>query len=99
MRGPQSVLQDADSSRDGAAHRKDDFTPIAQKAMAIKVQLRVIEPVEPKVYRNQYTDALQNMFVESVRVHANFCTYQRWTSTDYTGPFSELKSGFLAYTS
>jgi hypothetical protein len=38
------------------------------------------------------------MFVESVRVHNNFCTYQRWPSTDYTGPFSELKSGLLAYT-
>jgi len=67
--------------------------------MAIKVQVRVIEPNEVKTYRNQYTDSLQNMFVESVRVHANFCTYQRWITTDYTGPFSELKSGFLAYTS
>jgi len=66
--------------------------------MAIKVPLRVIEPTEQKVYRNQYTDSLQNMFVESVRVHNNFCTYQRWVTTDYTGPFSELKSGFLAYT-
>ena len=66
--------------------------------MAIKVQLRVVEPGEPKTYRNQYTDSLQNMFVESVRVHNNFCTYQRWVTTDYTGPFSELKSGFLTYT-
>jgi len=67
--------------------------------MAIKVQLRVVAAEPPKVYKNQYTDALQNMWVESVRVHSNFCTYQRWVSTDYTGPFSELKSGFLAYTS
>jgi hypothetical protein len=67
--------------------------------MAIKVQLRVFAPEEVKTYRNQYTDSLQNMFVESIRVHNNFCTYQRWVSTDYTGPFSELKSGFLAYTS
>jgi len=66
--------------------------------MAIKVQLRVVEPNEVKPYRNQYTDSLQNMFEESVRVHSNFCTYQRWVTTDYSGPFSELKSGFLAYT-
>lgn len=67
--------------------------------MAIKVQLKPFPAEEVKTYRNQYTDSLQNMFVESVRVHNNFCTYQRWVTTDYTGPFSELKSGFLAYTS
>jgi hypothetical protein len=66
--------------------------------MAIKCQLRVVEPTPPKTYRNQYTDSLSNMFVESVRVHNNLCTYQRWVTTDYSGPFSELKSGFLAYT-
>jgi hypothetical protein len=66
--------------------------------MAIKVPLRIVPPEEVKTFRNQYTDSLTNMFVEAVRVHNNFCTYQRWVSTDYTGPFSELKSGFLAYT-
>jgi hypothetical protein len=66
--------------------------------MALKVPVHVI-PAEPvKTFRNQYTDSLQNMFEESVRVHSNFCTYQRWVTTDYSGPFSELKSGFLAYT-
>ena len=67
--------------------------------MAIKTHVHVI-PEEPvKTYRNQYTDSLQNMFVEAIRVHQNFCTYQRWNSTDYTGPFSELKAGFLNYKS
>jgi hypothetical protein len=84
--------------RQGSADEAD-FTQTARKAMAIKVQLRVFAPEETKTYRNQYTDSLTNMFVESIRVHNNFCTYQRWVSTDYTGPFSELKSGFLAYTS
>ena len=67
--------------------------------MAIKVPLNVFPPEPAKVYRNQYTDALENMFVEAIRVHQNFCTYDRWRSTDYTGPFSELKSGFLGYKS
>ena len=67
--------------------------------MAIKVPVYVI-PGEPvKTYRNQYTDSLQNMFQEAVRVHQNFCTYDRWPTTDYTGPYSELKSGFLTYKS
>ena len=67
--------------------------------MAIKVPVHVI-PAEPqKPRRNQYSDALSNMFEESVRIHVNMCTYQRWVTTDYTGPFSEFKSGFLAYTS
>ena len=65
--------------------------------MSAKVPVYVI-PAEPvKVYRNQYSDSLLNMFQETVRVHQNFCTYDRWATTDYTGPFSELKSGFLAY--
>jgi len=65
--------------------------------MAIKVPIHVIpaEPVKPT--RTEYMDALDNMFQESVRVDPNFCTYQRWDGTDYTGPFSELKSGFLTY--
>ncbi|MDH4247816.1 MAG: hypothetical protein OEW39_08370 [Deltaproteobacteria bacterium] len=67
--------------------------------MAVKVPVHVI-PAEPvKVYRNQYSDSLLNMFQETVRVHQNFCTYERWATTDYTGPFSELKTGFLAYKS
>ncbi len=65
--------------------------------MALKVLVHTIPAEPPKTYRNQYTDSLQNMFVEAIRVHNNFCTYDRWPSTDYTGPFSELKSGFLAY--
>ena len=65
--------------------------------MAIKVPINVF-PGEPvKHQRNQYMDALENMFVEAVRIHPNFCTYDRWRSTDYSGPFSELKSGFLGY--
>lgn len=65
--------------------------------MAIKVPIYVI-PGEPvKEYLNQYTDSLKNMFQEAIRVHQNFCTYDRWRTTDYTGPFSELKSGFLPY--
>jgi hypothetical protein len=65
--------------------------------MAIKVPINIYPPEAVKTYRNQYTDALENMFVEAIRVHQNFCTYDRWRSTDYTGPFSELKSGFLGY--
>lgn len=65
--------------------------------MAIKVPLHIIPvtPVEEKP--NQYTDSLKNMFVEAARVDPHFCTYQRWETTDYTGPFSELKNGFLSY--
>ncbi len=37
------------------------------------------------------------MFSEAVRVDPNFCTYHRWKTTDYVGPYSELKSGFLGY--
>jgi hypothetical protein len=67
--------------------------------MAIKVPIYII-PGEPvKTYRNQYSDSLMNMFQEAVRVHQNFCTYERWASTEYTGPYSELKSGFLTYKS
>ena len=67
--------------------------------MALKVHVHVIPAEALKTFRNQYTDSLQNMFVEAIRVHQNFCTYQRWSSTDYTGPFSELKNGFLNYKS
>ena len=67
--------------------------------MAIKTHIHVIpaQPYQPK--RNEYTDSLMNMFVEAVRVDPNFCTYERWESTDYTGPFSEIKNGFLSYNS
>jgi hypothetical protein len=65
--------------------------------MALKTPVYVIPAEAPKVYLNQYSDSLQNMFVEAIRVHANFCTYDRWVTTDYTAPFSELKSGFLTY--
>ena len=65
--------------------------------MAIKVPVYVI-PGEPvKEYLNQYTDSLKNMFQEAIRVHQNFCTYSRWPTTEVSGPFSELKSGFLTY--
>ena len=67
--------------------------------MAVKTTIHLF-PAEPAlVYRNEYTDSLANMFVEAVRVDPNFCTYQRWESTDYTGPFSEIKNGFLTYLS
>ena len=65
--------------------------------MAIKTPILVHPVVLVAVNRNEYSDSLDNMFVEAVRVDPNFCTYQRWESTDYTGPFSELKNGFLAY--
>ena len=65
--------------------------------MSIKVPVYVIPGEPAKQYLNQYTDSLKNMFQEAIRVHENFCTYDRWRSTDYTGPFSELKSGFLTY--
>lgn len=65
--------------------------------MAIKVPVHVI-PDWPAPYpRNQYSDSLQNMFKEAVRIHPNFGTYSRWQTTDFTGCFSELKNGFLAY--
>ena len=67
--------------------------------MAIKVPIYIIPAQEFVFRRNEYTDSLQNMFVEAIRVDPNFCTYHRWASTDYTGPFSELKSGFLSYIS
>ncbi len=67
--------------------------------MAVKAFIHVI-PAEPfSPHRNEYTDSLANMFVEAVRVDPNFCTYERWDSTDYTGPFSEIKNGFLSYVS
>ncbi len=67
--------------------------------MAVKTTIHAI-PAEPaRAFRNEYTDSLANMFVEAVRVDPNFCTYQRWESTDYTGPFSEIKNGFLTYVS
>lgn len=65
--------------------------------MAIKVPIYIIPGQDIDAARNEYTDNLQNMFVEALRVDPNFCTYDRWSSTDYTGPFSELKSGFLTY--
>ncbi len=62
-----------------------------------KVPIHVI-PGQPLVpHRNEYTDSLANMFVEAVRIDPNFCTYARWDFTDYTGPFSEFKNGFLNY--
>ena len=62
-----------------------------------KVPIHVI-PGQPLVlHRNEYTDSLANMFVEAVRIDPNFCTYARWDLTDYTGPFSEFKNGFLTY--
>jgi len=66
--------------------------------MAVKVPIYVIQGAPMTMRRNEYTDSLENMFVEAIRVDPNFCTYHRWESTDYTGPFSELKSGFLTYT-
>ncbi len=65
--------------------------------MAIKVPIYIIPGQPITVSRNEYTDNLQNMFAEAIRVDPNFCTYHRWATTDYTGPFSELKSGFLSY--
>lgn len=65
--------------------------------MSLKVPIHIIPAQEVHVARNEYTDSLQNMFVEAIRVDPNFCTYHRWETTDYTGPFSELKSGFLTY--
>ncbi len=67
--------------------------------MAIKVPVYIIPATEAELVRNEYTDSLLNMFKEAIRVDPNFCTYHRWSSTDYTGPFSEIKSGFLAYNS
>ena len=67
--------------------------------MAIKTLIHVFPGEVKERRRNEYTDSLENMFVEAARVDPNFCTYQRWHSTDYTGPFSELKSGFLGYIS
>lgn len=65
--------------------------------MALKTLILVHPAIPVEMRRNEYADSLMNMFVEAVRVDPNFCTYQRWESTDYTGPFSELKNGFLAY--
>ncbi|MBI4082415.1 MAG: hypothetical protein HY423_07365 [Candidatus Lambdaproteobacteria bacterium] len=65
--------------------------------MAIKVPIYIIPGAPVVKYRNQYTDSLENMFVEAIRLDPHFGTYQRWESTDYSGPFSELKSGFLSY--
>ena len=66
---------------------------------SLKVPIHII-PGEPvRSFRNEYTDSLHNMFVEAVRVDPNFCTYHRWDSTDYSGPYSELKTGFLSYMS
>ena len=67
--------------------------------MALKTPILVHPAIPVEMKRNEYSDSLANMFVEAVRVDPNFCTYQRWDSTDYTGPFSELKNGFLAYIS
>lgn len=65
--------------------------------MSLKVPIHIIPAQEFHPTRNEYTDSLQNMFVEAIRVDPNFCTYHRWETTDYTGPFSELKAGFLTY--
>ena len=66
--------------------------------MSLKVPIHIIPAHTGEAqYRNEYTDSLQNMLAEAIRVDPNFCTYNRWDSTDYTGPFSELKAGFLAY--
>ncbi|MCZ6556836.1 MAG: hypothetical protein O7A69_03550 [SAR324 cluster bacterium] len=65
--------------------------------MSIKSLMHVFPAEVREMRRNEYSDSLANMFVEAARVDPNFCTYQRWESTDYTGPFSELKSGFLVY--
>ncbi len=67
--------------------------------MAAKVTIHIISGEAPTTYRNEYTDSLTNMFVEACRVDPNFCTFHRWDSTDYSGPYSELKSGFLSYIS
>ena len=67
--------------------------------MAVKVPIYIIPGSPVAVYRNEYTDSLKNMFVEACRVDPNFCTYHRWNTTDYSGPYSELKSGFLSYLS
>ncbi len=67
--------------------------------MGAKVPVHVVN-VEPSPRtRNDYSDALANMFEETVRVHQNFCTYERWPTTDYIGPYSEMKTGFLKYRS
>jgi len=65
--------------------------------MSVKREIYVIPAHKIRTRRNEYSDNLANMFVEAVRVDQNFCTYDRWESTDYTGPFSELKNGFLGY--
>ena len=65
--------------------------------MSVKREIYIIPAQKLKLRRNEYTDSLENMFVEAVRVDQNFCTYDRWKSTDYIGPFSELKNGFLSY--
>jgi hypothetical protein len=67
--------------------------------MSLKVPIHIIPAQPGEAFRNEYTDSLQNMFAEAIRVDPNFCTYNRWDSTDYTGPFSELKAGFLGYIS
>ena len=67
--------------------------------MSVKREIYVIPAQKTRITRNQYTDSLENMFVAAVRVDQNFCTYDRWKTTDYTGPFSELKNGFLSYLS
>jgi hypothetical protein len=67
--------------------------------MAVKVPIHIIPGAPIRVFRNEYTDSLKNMFVEACRVDPNFCTYHRWSTTDYSGPYSELKSGFLSYLS
>ena len=65
--------------------------------MSVKREIYVIPAPKLAKHRNEYTDSLENMFVEAVRIDQNFCTFDRWSGTDYTGPFSELKNGFLAY--
>ncbi len=67
--------------------------------MGAKVPVFVHSIEAQPLPRNEYHDSLVNMFVETVRVHQNFCTYERWDSTDYIGPYSEIKTGFLNYRS
>ncbi len=65
--------------------------------MPVKVPIYTI-PVHPLEFkRSQYSHALESMFQETIRVHQNFCTYNRWRTTDYMGCFSELSDGFLKY--
>ncbi|MDH4225097.1 MAG: hypothetical protein OEW12_05580 [Deltaproteobacteria bacterium] len=67
--------------------------------MGLKVPITIFPATKVAVHRNEYTDSLQNMFTEAYRTDANLCTYHRWETTSYVGPFSELQGGFLSYIS